>query len=81
MKTTLLRAALFALSIGSIPPAFAGEGGPTDNPPQAWAALAQVNTAPSSVAATTQNGQAVQAYVTQSNHGTWLYRPAQNGNN
>ena len=80
MKTTLLRAALFALSIGSIPPAFAGEGGPTDNPSQAFVALAQVNTAPSGIAATAQSGQAVQAFVTQSNHGTWLYRPAQNGN-
>ena len=76
---TMLRAAMFALSIGSITPAFAGEGGPTDNPPLAWAALAQVETAPS-VAAAAQNGQAVQAYVAQSNRGTWLFAPSQNGN-
>jgi len=30
--------------------------------------------------ATAQNGQAVHTYVTQSGHGTWLFVPAQNGN-
>ena len=76
---TMLRAAMFALSIGSITPAFAGEGGPTDNPPQAWAGLAQVQITPS--VAPAQNGQTLRAYVAQSNHGTSLYAPAQNGNN
>ena len=30
--------------------------------------------------AVAQNGQAVHTYVTQSGHGTWLFAPAQNGN-
>jgi hypothetical protein len=29
------------------------------------------------VVATAQNGQAVHAYVTQSNHGTWLFQDYQ----
>jgi hypothetical protein len=36
-------------------------------------------TAPSGAAA--QNGQAIHTYVTQSNHGTWLYQPNQNQGN
>ena len=75
----MLRAAMFALSISNIAPAFAGDGGPTDHPPQAWIAQGPVQTALS--VATAQNGEAVHTYVTQSNHGTWLYAPAQNGNN
>ena len=80
MKTRLTSATLaIATVLGlGIAPAFAGEGGPTDNPPQAWAALTQVQTTPS--VATAQNGQTLRAYVTQSNHGTWLFAPAQNGN-
>jgi|KBSSwiStaDraftv2_1062776.scaffolds.fasta_scaffold2208927_1 hypothetical protein len=30
--------------------------------------------------ATAQNGQATHLYLTQSGRGTWLFRPAQNGN-
>jgi hypothetical protein len=39
------------------------------------AAQAPVQNAPA--IATAQNGQAVHTYVTQSNHGTWLFAPYQ----
>jgi len=75
----MLRAALAALSIGSIGPAFAGEGegGPAYSPQQALVAQAPAQTSP---VATAQNGQVTHVYVTQSGHGTWLFAPAQNGN-
>jgi hypothetical protein len=40
-------------------------------------AQAPVQNAPAVAAA--QNGQAIHVYVTQSNHGTWLFPPNQNG--
>jgi hypothetical protein len=82
MKTMLLAAAA-ALSLG-IGSAHAGDGGPVPNSfftelPGVIAQAPVQNPAP---VATAQNGQAVQAYVTQSNHGTWLFAPNQDqGNN
>ena len=76
----MLGAALAALSIGSIGPAFAGEGegGPAYSPQQALIAQAPAQT-PS--VASAQNGPVTHVYVTQSSHGAWLFAPAQNGNN
>ena len=75
----MLRAALAALSIASIGPAIAGEGGPEANTffteLPGVIAQAQVQNAP---VATAQNGQAAQAYVTNSRGGTWLFPPNQN---
>ena len=78
MKTMIIAAAA-ALSIGS---AFAGEDGGinantefTDLP--GVIAQAPVQNAPA--VATAQNGQAVQAYVAQSSHGTWLFAPRDGG--
>jgi hypothetical protein len=78
----LLRAAIAAVSIGSIGPAFANEGGTVAN---TWftglpgvVAQATVQSAPA--VATAQNGQSVHAYVTNSNRGTWLFAPTQSGN-
>ena len=75
---TMLRAALVAISIGSISPAFAeSEGGAVAN--SYFTSLpgvvsqAPVQRVPS--AATAQSGQAVQTWVTQSSHGTWLFPP------
>jgi hypothetical protein len=76
MKTMLL-AATAALSLG-IGSAYAGEGDGvvantrfTEIP--GVVAQAPVKSAPP--VATAQNGQGVQAYVTQSSHGTWLFPP------
>ena len=42
--------------------------------------LAQNIPAKTPPVATAQNGQAVHAYITQSDPGIWLFAPAQNGN-
>lgn len=77
----LLRTAMAALSIASISPAFAGDGEGvhantafTEIP--GVVAQAPVQNAP---VATAQKGNGIRAYVTNSNHGTWLFPPAQNG--
>jgi hypothetical protein len=73
----MLRAAIAALSIASIGPAFAGAG----DVPQANTrftelpgviAQAPVQNVPS--VATAQNGQVTHVYVTNSNRGTWLFQ-------
>jgi hypothetical protein len=71
----MLRAALAALSIASIGSAYAdSEGGQVANTQftstPGFLAQAPAQNAPA--VATAQNGQAVQAYVTQSSHGTWF---------
>ena len=79
MKTMLLAAAAaFSLGVGS---AYADGGdGPAANTQftevPGVIAQATVQNAPS--VATAQNGQAVQAYVTQSSRGTWLFPPNAN---
>lgn len=79
----MLRAALAALSIASITPAFAGDGGDlapntffTRLPGVTVTAQAQVQNAPA--VTTAQNGQQVYAYVANSRSGTWLFPPDQN---
>jgi hypothetical protein len=70
-----IRAALAALSIGSIPPAFADESGPnpntffTERPGVIAEAPAQ------SAPATTQRGQEQKQDYTQSGRGPWLFPP------
>jgi hypothetical protein len=76
----MLRAAIAALSFGSIGPAIAGEGdgGTVANTLfTELVAEAPVQNAPA--VATAQNGQAVQTYITQSSRGTWLFAPNPNG--
>jgi hypothetical protein len=78
----MLRAAMAALSIASIGPAFAGDGGgPTANTffTELPGVVAQAPAQNAPAIATAQNGQAIRAYVTQSNRGTWLFPPNQNG--
>jgi len=69
-----IRAALAALSIGSIPPAFAEESGPNPNTffteRPGVIAEAPAQNAP----ATTQRGQELQGH-TQSSQGPWLFPP------
>jgi hypothetical protein len=77
----MLRAAIAALSISSIGPAFADGGdGPVANTRfteiPGVVAQAAVQNAP---VATAQNGQATKIYVTRENRGTWLFAPDQNG--
>jgi hypothetical protein len=64
-----IRAALAALSIGSIPPAFADESGPFTERP-GIVAEAPAQNAP----AITQRGPELQGH-TQSGHGPWLFPP------
>jgi hypothetical protein len=83
MKTMILAAAA-ALSLG-MGAAYAGEseGGPVANTQftslPGVIAQAPVQNAPA--VATAQNGQAVHAYVANSNRGTWLFQPSQGGGN
>ncbi|MGA9015551.1 MAG: hypothetical protein WB509_23925 [Acetobacteraceae bacterium] len=77
----LLRAAIAAVSIASIGSAIAGEGeGPVANTRftevPGVVARAAVQNSPS--VATAQNGQIVEAYVTQSSYGTWVFPPNPN---
>ena len=79
----MLRAALAALSIASIGPAFAdsGDGGQQANTlfTELPGVIAQAPVQNAPAVATAQSGAAVQAYVTGSQHGTWLFPPNQNG--
>jgi hypothetical protein len=80
MKTMLLAAAAaFSLGIGS---AYAdSEGGqfPITQFTEIPGVLAHAPAQNAPAVATAQNGQAVHAYVAQSNHGTWLFPPYQGG--
>jgi len=79
MKTMFLAAAAaLSLSVGA---AYAGDGeGPQANTlfTSLPGVIAQAPVQNAPAVATAQNGQAVHTYVTQSNHGTWLFAP--NGN-
>jgi hypothetical protein len=70
MKYTL-RAAIAALSIGSIPPAMAGEGGSNPN----TVATEIPGVIPHAPGQTEQQRQSAQ---TQSGHGGWLFAPIGN---
>ena len=77
----MLLAAAAALSLG-IGSAYAdSEGGQIANTQftsaPGFLAQAPAQTAPA--VATAQNGQAVRAYVAQSNHGTWLFGSSHGG--
>ncbi len=77
---TMMIAAAAALSLGTGVAYADGGDGPIANTRftqiPGVVAQAQVQQAPS--VATAQNGQAVHAYVTQSNRGTWLFAPNSN---
>jgi hypothetical protein len=66
-----IRAGLTALSIGSIPPAFAGESGPNPNMSPVVIAEAPAQNAP---VAATPRGQELHTN-TQSSRGPWLFPP------
>ena len=73
-------AAALSLGIGS---AYAGEGEGTIANNQFASIPGVVAQAPAQGApavATARNGQVIQAYVTQSGRGTWLFPPNANGN-
>ena len=69
-----IRAALAALSIGSIPPAFADASGPNPNTFVTERPGVIAEAAAQNAPATTQRGQELQGY-TQSGHGPWLFPP------
>jgi hypothetical protein len=79
MKTTIF-AAVAALSLG-IGSAYAETGGTIPNTffTQLPGVTAKTPAQNVPAAATTQDGRAVDAYVTQSSRGTWLFAPSQNG--
>ena len=79
MKTMFLAAAA-ALSLGT-GSAYASEGGQVANTffTSLPGVIAQAPVQNAPAVATAQNGQAVHAYVAQSNHGTWLFPPHQGG--
>ena len=73
----VLRAAIAALSIASIGSAYAGDG----DIPQANTlftelpgVIAQVPVQNAPSVATAQNGEAVHAYASNANRGTWLFQ-------
>jgi hypothetical protein len=70
----MLRAAIAALSIASIGPAFAGEieGVQPYTSFQQLPGVIAMAPAENPMVATAQNGQATRVYVTQTNRGTWL---------
>ena len=74
MKTMLLAATVLSLSVGS---AYANESGGQAGGYVYPAYQFPTQSAPPVV--TAPSGQAVHAYVTNSNHGTWLFAPDQNG--
>jgi hypothetical protein len=82
MKTMLLAAAAaFSLGVGS---AYADGGdGPAANTQftELPGVIAQAPMQNAPVVATAQNGEAIHTYVTNSNHGTWLFAPNQNQGN
>ena len=80
----MLRATIAALSFASIGSAIAGEGGgPVANTffTSLPGVIAQAPVQNAPAVATAQNGQAVHAYVANSNRGTWLFQPSQGGGN
>ena len=81
MKTMIFATAVvLGIGIGS---AYAGEGeGAIANSrfTSIPGVVAQAPAQSASAVATAQNGQVVQAYVTRSNGGTWLFPPNENGN-
>ena len=79
MKTMMLAtAAVLSLGAGSAHADANSTGGQT---PNTFFTLLPgvIANAPAQNVATTQDGQVVHAYVTQSNRGTWLFQPNQNG--
>ena len=82
MKTMLLAAAA-ALSLG-ISAAYADGGdGPIANTrfTELPRVIAQAPVQNAPAIATARNGQAIGTYVTNSDHGTWLFAPNQNQGN
>ena len=79
MKTMFLAAAAaLGLGIGS---AYADEGeGTIANTFHIPGVVAQAPAPKAPATATAQNGQVIQAYITQSGRGTWLFPPNENGN-
>jgi hypothetical protein len=80
----MLRTAIAALSIASIGSAYADDGqGPVPNTAftQLPGVIAQAPVQSAPIVATAQNGQAIHAYVANSNSGTWLFQPNQNQGN
>ena len=79
----MLRAALAAVSIASIGPAFAeSEGGTVANSyfTSIPGVVAQAPAQNAPAVATAQTGQGVHAYVANSNHGISVFPPTQYGN-
>jgi hypothetical protein len=70
----LLRAAITAVSIGSIPPAMADAGGLNPNT-EVPAIIAQAPTRQVPSIAPAQRGQAIVEADTQVGHGPWLFPP------
>jgi hypothetical protein len=81
MKTMLLAAAAMMLSIGIGSAFAASEGGTHANTffTELPGVMAHAPAQNAPAVATARNGQAVQTYVTQSSHGTWLFGPSQGG--
>lgn len=79
MRITL-RTALAALSIASITPAFASDGGQAPNSffTELPGVIAQAPVQNVPTLGTAQNGQAVGTYMTNSQSGTWLFPPNAN---
>jgi hypothetical protein len=80
MKTMLLAAAA-ALSLSAGAAYADGGDGPAANTffTELPGVVAQAPVQNAPAVATAQNGQAVHAYVANSNRGTWLFPPNQNG--
>ena len=78
----MLRAALAALSIASIGPAFAdgGDGGQAANTlfTELPGVVAQAPVQNAPAVGIAQNGQSTHAYLSNSQHGTWLFPPNPN---
>jgi hypothetical protein len=74
MKTMLLAATVLSLGVGS---AYANESGGQSGGYVYPAYQFPAQSAPS--VATGPSGRATHTYVTNSNHGTWLFAPDQNG--
>jgi hypothetical protein len=82
MKTMLLAAAA-ALSLG-VGSAYADSGDglvPNTLFTEIPGVIAQAPVQNAPIVATAQNGQAIHAYVANSNSGTWLFQPNQNQGN
>jgi hypothetical protein len=73
-------AAALSLAAGA---AYASEGGPVANTyfTSLPGVIAQAPVQNAPAVATAKNGQAVHAYVTNANRGTWLHQPNQDAGN